>query len=396
MKVSAVICEYNPFHLGHAYQLRAAASPAGEKENAVIAIMSGSFTQRGEPAVLSKYQRAEIAVRLGADLVLELPFPYSSASAEIFGGAGVSIAHRLGCVDHLCFGSEKGDIAALQTVSDRLQSAEYQRALAAHLSDGYENAYRTSAATVYQRLYGEDFTKNGSNDLLSLSYLSALKKYGSAITPMTVMRKGERYNGEGEGFASATSIRSYLKTEHWDRIRASVPKETANALQKAAENGRLADAERLYPLYAALVRVRGKDALEGLYDIPLELAARCAKYIYAKNTEAYLSLCASKNYSPSRVRRAMLTALMNVRKEDVSEVPYTLVLAANETGRALLKTIRKTSSIPVITKPADAERMDGDVARAFRLSARADSVWELLCDVPREGNAMIKESPVML
>ena len=75
MKVSAVICEYNPFHLGHAYQLRAAASPAGEKENAVIAIMSGSFTQRGEPAVLSKYQRAEIAVRLGADLVLELPFP---------------------------------------------------------------------------------------------------------------------------------------------------------------------------------------------------------------------------------------------------------------------------------------------------------------------------------
>ena len=108
MQVTAVICEYNPFHLGHEYQLK------NIKENAVIAVMSGSFTQRGDAAVLSKYERAEIAVRCGADLVLELPFPYSSASAAVFGAAGVHIIRALGCVDALCFGSESDDISSLQ------------------------------------------------------------------------------------------------------------------------------------------------------------------------------------------------------------------------------------------------------------------------------------------
>lgn len=396
MNITAVICEYNPFHLGHAYQLQKAAASDGIQKNAVIAVMSGSFTQRGEAAVLSKYKRAEIAVRCGADLVLELPFPYSSASAEVFGGAGVQIIHALGCADTLCFGSERGDIDALKTISERLDSKEYRDALAEFLASGYENAYRTSAASVYQKLYGEDFSANGSNDILALSYLAALKKYRSEITPVTVTRKGESYNGKGEGFASATSIRAYLQARDFEKICRCVPKETADALREADGNGSLADPERLYPFFAALVRARGESVFEGLYDIPDELAARCRKYIYAKTAEEFLSLCASKNYSPSRVRRAMLTALMNVKKEDVSDVPYTTVLAANALGREILKTIRKTASIPIITKPADAQKYGDAAAKAFALATRADSVWELLCDAPRDGNAMMKEKPVML
>ena len=128
MKICAVICEYNPFHLGHAYQLAEM-----QKRGAVIAVMSGSFTQRGDAAVLSKYDRAEIAVRCGADLVLELPFPYSSAPAEIFGGTGVRIAHALGCVDELCFGSETGDISSLVLLTERLQSEDFREALSTYL-----------------------------------------------------------------------------------------------------------------------------------------------------------------------------------------------------------------------------------------------------------------------
>jgi hypothetical protein len=112
--------------------------------------------------------------------------------------------------------------------------------------------------------------------------------------------------------------------------------------------------------------------------------------------EEFLSLAVSKNDSPSRVRRAMLTALINVKKSDVGEVPYTTVLAANETGREILSKLRKTASIPIVTKPADAKHFGEAVARAAALSANADAVWELLCDTPRAGNAMIREKPRMI
>ncbi len=394
MKNAGIICEYNPFHLGHQYQLQKTAAPNGYKTNAVIAVMSGNFTQRGEAAVLSKYKRAEIALKNGADLVLELPFPYSSASAEIFGEAGIMILDALGCVDTLCFGSETGDISHLQTVSDRLCSESFRKALSEYLLKYPNKTYRTSVSEVYDALYGETFS-DGSNDILSLSYLNALKKHDSAIIPMTVKRKGEHYNGEGEGFASATSVRAYLRTEDFEKIKASVPLETAEALTEAFRNGRLALPEKIYPLFAALIRTRGKAVFENIYDISNELSARFLKYGYARTMEEFLTLCASKNDSPSRIRRAMLNVLMNVRKTDVTQVSYTTVLAANRIGRAVLKNIRKTADIPIITKPADAEKYGDAVASAFALSARADSVWELLTENNDFGNRMLLEKPVM-
>ena len=392
MKICAVICEYNPFHLGHAYQLSEM-----KKRGAVIAVMSGSFTQRGDAAVLSKYDRAEIAVRCGADLVLELPFPYSSAPAEIFGGAGVRIAHALGCVDELCFGSETGDISSLLLLTDRLQSEEFHEALSAYLEKNHAQSYRTAVGKVYRDFYGEDFPAEGSNDILSLSYLSALRFLHSDITPVALMRKGENYNGGGEGFASATTIRALMRSEDWEAVFRCAPKETAERLLAASKEGRLADSDKLFALFAALVRTRSEGAASDLYDIPRDLAARLWKYgREARNMEELLSLAVSKNDSPSRIRRAMLTVLMNVKKRDVGEVPYTTVLAANETGRAILSKLRKTSSMPIITKPADAKRFGENVARAAALSANADAVWELLCDAPRTGNTMMKEKPRML
>jgi len=392
MKICAVICEYNPFHSGHAYQLSEM-----KQKGAVIAVMSGSFTQRGDAAVLSKYDRAELAVQNGADLVLELPFPYSSAAAEIFGRAGVRIADALGCADTLCFGSETGDTEALCALSERLRTEAFQNALADYLSKNKSQSYRTSVGTVYRLFYGEDVPQNGSNDILALSYLSALKELSSPILPTALLRKGEQYNGGGEGFASATTLRSRIAKRDWDFVVRSTPQTTADMLISAAAQGRLADSEKLFPLFAALVRTRKESAFEGIYDISDELASRlCTAGIKAKNTEEFLSLAVSKNDSPSRVRRAVLATLMNVKKSEIGNVPYTAVLAANETGRKILSAIRKTSEIPIITKPADAKRYGETVARAARLCASADSVWELLCDVPRDGNAMIKEKPRML
>ena len=392
MKICAVVCEYNPFHLGHAYQISEM-----KKRGAVIAVMSGSFTQRGDAAVLSKYDRAEIAASCGADLVLELPFPYSSAPAEIFGGAGVRIVHSLGCVDELCFGSETGDISSLLLLTERLQSEDFREVLSAYLEKNHTQSYRTAVGKVYRDFYGEDFPTEGSNDILSLSYLSALRALDSDVTPVALMRKGENYNGGGEGFASATTIRRLMRSEDWEAVFRSAPKETAKKLLIASKEGRLADSDKLFVLFAALVRTRSEDAASDLYDIPHDLAARLWKYgREARSMEEFLSLAVSKNDSPSRVRRAMLTVLMDVKRSDVREVPYTTVLAANETGRAILSKLRKTSSMPIITKPADAKRFGENVARAAALSANADAVWELFCDTSRAGNAMMKEKPRML
>ena len=392
MKICAVICEYNPFHFGHAYQLSEL-----KRQGAVIAVMSGSFTQRGDAVVLSKYARAEIAVRSGADLVLELPFPYSSASAEIFGRAGVRIADALGCVDMLCFGSEAGDTDALLALSERLRADFFQNSLSEYLQKNKKCAYRTSVAEVYRLCYGETFPQSGSNDILSLSYLSALKDLNSDIVPFALKRKGEQYNGGGGGFASATTVRAHIMKRDWDFVFQNTPEFTANMLFSAAEKGSLADSEKLFPLFASLVRTRGEDIFEDIYDISDELAARLyAAGTKAKNAEEFLNLAVSRNDSPSRVRRAVLGTLMNVKNEDVGEVPYTSVLAANEMGRKILSAIRKKSEIPIITKPADAKQHCSCVSRAAKLCANADSIWELLCDFPREGNAMIKEKPRML
>jgi predicted nucleotidyltransferase len=392
MKICAVICEYNPFHLGHAYQLCEM-----KKRGAVIAIMSGSFTQRGDAAVLSKYERAEIAVRHGADLVLELPFPYSSTPAEIFGKAGVQIAHSLGCVDELCFGSETGDISSLQQLSDRLQAKNFKEALSSNLKKNPTQSYRTAVAKVYENFYSEKFPSDGSNDILSLSYLSALRSLESEITPVALKRKGENYNGSGQGFASATTVRSLIKTENWDAMSRSVPKVTADLLLSASKAGRIAESDKLFSLFAVLVRTRDFEYFTELYDIPRDLAARLWKYgREAKNMDEFLSLTSSKNDSPSRIRRAVLTVIMNVKNSNVDSVSYTTVLAANATGREILSKLRKTASIPIITKPADAKRYGESAMHASVLAANADAVWELLCNTPRAGNSMIKEKPRMI
>ena len=391
MKLTSVICEYNPFHMGHAYQLSEM-----KKHGAVVAIMSGSFTQRGTPAILSKYERAKTAVLCGADLVLELPFPFSSARADLFGAAGVKILSSLGCVDEICFGSETGTIEPLIEAEARLSSSAFQNALEKILSENRNISHRAAMTAAYRSLYGVDSALTGSNDILALSYLAALREQKSPLKPTTVKRIGETYNGEGEGFSSATSIREMLKHHDLEAVKRAVPQKCAEILIKSAKNGEICDEERLFSLFALLARTR-EDLLLEIPDIPSELAFRMIKSAkIAKNTEEFLSLAETKLYSRSRIRRGMLYAAIGVKKEDFDKVLYTTVLAANQTGREILSRIRKTAQIPIITKPADAANFGEDVSRAFALSARADSVWELLLPAPHSGERMMREHPRML
>ncbi len=391
MTVTSVICEYNPFHLGHAYQL-------GEmkKRGAVIALMSGSFTQRGTPALLMKYERAQAAVLCGADLVLELPFPYCAARADIFGAAGVRILSALGCADEICFGSETGELDTLLRADARLCSEEFRAALAERLAQSRALSQRTAISETYRALYGREDALDGSNDILALSYLAALREQKSPLKPVAIRRIGERYDGSGEGFASATSIRRMLaqRDAAWER---AVPAETARLLKNAQEAGTLADEERLYSLFAMLMRTGREDVLAACPDVPSELASRMVRAARTANgTQELLRLSVSRQFSASRVRRAMLYAVVGVTEKDFGKVPFTTVLAANDTGRRLLSAIRKSADVAVITKPADAGAFGDGVARAFDLASRADGVWELLAEAPKGGDRMMKEHPRIL
>ena len=391
--VCAVICEYNPFHLGHAYQLSEM-----KRRGDVIAVMSGSFTQRGDAALLSKYERARAAVLGGADLVLELPFPYSSSRAERFAAGGVDIVCALGCVDELCFGSETGDLAALEIAAENASSAEFRSALDARLAADHAIPWRTAFADVYAELFGGDAVWRGSNDILALSYMMRLRENASLVRPVALRRIGEAYNGGGmDGFRSASSIRRLLEQGNAEEALAAVPKATAEALRTALDAGHIAYTERLFPLFAALIRTGRTEVLDDVPDVTAELACRMMNAArQAQGMEAFLSLAVTKRYSESRVRRALLSALLDVKNTDVSGVNYTTVLAANARGRELLSVMRKTALIDIITKPADYALCGDAVKRAFSLASRADSIWELLCDAPRDGMAMMREKPRIL
>ncbi len=391
MKITSVICEYNPFHFGHEYQLSEI-----KKHSAVICIMSGSFTQRGSPAILSKYERARLAVMHGADLVLELPFPFSSARADLFARGGIQILSSLGCVDEICFGSESGDLQTLLKTEERLRSSVFQAALAECLQKDPTLSHQAAKQTVFSSLYGKHTMPNGSNDLLALSYLTALHEIGSFIVPVTLKRMGETYNGSGQGFSSATSIRTYLKTDNIDALKISVPPMVADSLVSAKNKGELCNEDALYPFFAFLVRTR-EDMLNEIPDIPEDLLFRMKKAgKSAKNMEEFLSLTSSKCYSPSRIRRGVLFSLLHVREIDFQSLPYTMVLAANETGREILSSIRKTANIAVITKPGDAKNFGDSVFSAFSCNAQADRIWSLLLSSPLPGDTMMKEHPRMV
>lgn len=390
MKTAAVICEYNPFHLGHAYQLREM-----KKLGAVVAVMSGSFTQRGSAAVLSKYERARLAVENGADLVLELPFPFCAMSGEIFARGGVSVAEGLSAVDTLCFGSETADMEAILTAVSRTESEEFRAALSAYLAEKKSATYRAAFAEVYRTMYGENAVFGGSNDILGFLYVQALHRRGSDIEPRALLRVGEDYNGGGSGFASATSIRKMIAGRDAEGLKKAVPASVFSSITDAVEKGSIADSERFFPLFAASARVGLLDERDA-FDVPSELACRIRSAAEtARTTEELLSLVRTKNFSDSRIRRAMLAMFFGIAASDVEAVHFTTVLAANEKGREILSLVRKTATLPILTKPADGKYLPASARRAFALACRADSVWEMLCDVPREGGAMLREHPRM-
>ncbi len=391
MKITGIVCEYDPFHNGHAYLLER----AREGSEVVICAMSGNFTQRGSMALVDKYTRAEAALRGGADLVLELPYPFSSTSAEYFATAGVAILASAG-VDRICFGSEQGDIVPLE------RAAELSMTLSrgyGQIGVGTAEGYFDALGAAYFDRYGEHLTV-GPNDILGIEYCKAILRGGHEMIPEAVVRRGDGFHAETTGatpFASATALRKQIREQGIDGLEAYMPDSSLALLRGAVERGDApVDMNRIGSAVLAFFRTVDPQVLCEIAELGNGLEHRlCEVARAAKSMEEFFALTATKKYTDARIRRAVLFAMTGVRREDLLKgVRYTSVFATNKRGCEWLSTLRKRErAIPIVTKPADAAKVD---ARQYELSFAADSLFTLAMPQPREAGYFVRKSAAIL
>ncbi len=349
MKDFGIICECNPFHNGHA-RLFAQARAMGA--NRIVCVMSGNAVQRGELAVADRYLRAEILVRCGADLVLELPYPWSAGSAEYFSSAAVSILSNY--VDHIAFGSECGDLSLLTGAAVAAGSDDFRARYAARLADG-----EGAAHAYFEELATRGFSPLSSNDLLGIEYLRAADRLGLSMQFATVRREGAGYRDVAlsDGMLpSATALRAALARGEYEVLDAHMPPEAAAILREAAENGALTDLSLIDAAVLLHFRLSTPAALDGIAETGGGLASRlCSLARGVHSADEWFEALRTKRYTDAKLRRAILFSLTAVREELLSSLPtYTTLLAANEHGRALLAEKRKGKRTLLVTKPADA------------------------------------------
>lgn len=341
MNTLGIIAEYNPLHNGHLYQL----NRCKEEANAefVIVIMSGNFTQRGEAAILDKWTRSRLAVEHGADLVLELPFAYAVNSAEHFAKGGIGILNALGCVTHLGFGAEAESLEQLQQVAEivHVEDESFQQQMKYFLAEGL--SYAKAREKALQQKANETFQDllRKPNNILAIEYLKQLKIHKSPIKPIMVNRKGAGYHSTTPeaGFASATAIRNHICAEE---RREYVPQRVDWELENAKK------VQGYFPLIQAQILSRSAEDIAKIFSVGEGLENRMKEQIRKSgDLETFIENTCSKRYPKTRIRRILCQMMVGLI--DFQEEYYARLLAASSKGTGLLKKIKKTSEIPVIT-----------------------------------------------
>ena len=360
---TAIICECSPFHNGHQYLFRTARLLTGEEN---IAIMSGSFTQRGEVAVTDKFTRAGALIRGGADLVVELPTAFAVANAQRFAEGGVRIAKSFACVNTLAFGCETEDIGVLRTAANALRSERVNSLIAEEMQAG--GYYPRALQSAVEKVYGADAAAavSSPNNILAVEYIRALEDSG--IAPLPIKRKGVSHDsGTPSGnFASASQIRAMLR--NGEDVSRFVPE----APQKITYPERL-DAAVLYRLRTMTAEElrRVPDVGEGLENRILEAAGQSG------SVEELLQRVKTKRYTHARLRRIITCAFLGIT-EELQNTPadYARVLGMTDWGAGLLCSCR----CEIVTSAAKSLRENGKIAPFLQLDIRAGDVAALAYD----------------
>ena len=333
MKIASIIAEYNPFHRGHVYQIQKIKS---EYSDFIVVIMSGNFVQRGEPAIINKFERAKIAVDKGASLVLELPLYYATSNAEIFARGGITILNSMGIIDRLYFGSED-DASTLKNLSEKIYKNLDNEKIKKFLAEGNSYIKSRELAMDFLSQKEREILKK-PNNILGLEYIKNLEKLNSKIEAHSMPRKNVNHKDDFalEGFASASHIRSLAY--RGEDVSSFLPG------YDLVEENKL---ENYFEIFKYKM-LAGKINFTDYFDYEVGLENRILENLDAKNFEELIEKVHSKRHSKSRIKRLVLEILLDIKKDSIKkffETPYTRVLACDERGIEILKKSKNKNKI---------------------------------------------------
>ena len=354
-KVVGIIAEYNPFHNGHSYHIQNTKAQTGA--DFVVAVMTGNFTQRGNTSVINKWEKTKMALNGDADLVIELPTIYSVSSAENFANGAVKILNELGIVDTISFGMEADDVSTLNNIANVLvnEPPEYKAILEHELGKG--NSFPKARENALM-MYLNDIKRyanvvKGSNNILAIEYLKALKKQKSSIVPFGVKREKVYYNSTKiiDEYASATGIRNLLLHNQLEEVRKVVPAKSYSILLNNLRQGTYVldiiayNDEIIYKLRSMTVKQIANlpDVSEGLEYLIKDVSNK------TNNLIELINGIKSKRYTQTRIQRILLYALLGITKKDMEMskkiTPYIRVLGCSEKGKILLSQINSKAKV---------------------------------------------------
>ena len=384
MKIVGLVTEYNPFHNGHLHHLKSSLEKTGATHS--IAIMSGQFLQRGVPALVDKWQRAQMAVEAGIDLVIELPVMYATGSAEYFAEGAVAHLDALGCVDSLCFGSESGSIDGLQTIAQVLidEPPEFKHILKENLQKGLPYPTARSLALVN---YIQDETIEAlaasPNNILGIEYIKAILRLNSTITPHTVTRLQAGYHStELQGnICSATAIRNHLVTSNRpiEELEAFMPQTSYKAIYSANMSEQYSTLNDYYSYLRYRIHTMSLEELRAIKDVGEGLENLIKASIKkADNIIDFIDLVKSKRYTQTRIQRILIHILLSIKATDYpqqAQAHYIRILAMNNKGKEILSSIRKTCETPIITTLSKLNSSDSQLHKVLDQDILATDIY---------------------
>ena len=374
LSVTGIIAEFNPLHTGHELLLKKA-----KEQGTAVAVISGNFVQRGDLAIAEKRIRARAALLSGADLVLEMPVPYSMSTAQKFALGGVSALKGVGC-DTLLFGSESGDIAELTAACDILKTKEYSERLSTYLDTGITFALAREKAACDLGL--KEGSLSGANNNLAIEYMTAAGNIGADFRFQTLKRQGASHDSSeaSGGYASASLLRERILSGDRDFCKDYIPEKVFPLF--TPEN--TADIRRIENAVLAVLRTRTLNELKNLPDISEGLENKLFSEIkVAISLEDLYNRIKVKRYTLARIRRLVLSAFIGLDGTFFMKYPpYVRVLGFNEQGMALLKERASGSDIPIVTRVSEIKNLTPTALKLFEAESRATDLFSLALPKP--------------
>ncbi|MBQ7131277.1 MAG: nucleotidyltransferase family protein [Oscillospiraceae bacterium] len=378
MKISGIICEYNPLHNGHIHHIEETRKNGATH---IVGIMSGNYVQRGDVAILNKFDRAKLAVKSGVDLVVELPAPYCLATAEKYARGAVFLLKSLGVVDELSFGSECGDIGMLRRGAAVADEFSNSKEVIDMLEEG-----KTYPAAIYEltkKKYGDAVSSlfEGPNNELAIEYIRAINHLEAKIDPFTIVRLGNEHDAADsiiDGYASASAIRKSI-FEGKD-FTDKAPEETCKAIFESLKSGKISRGETLERLFLYKLRSMSVEDIAKLPDVAQGLEHRIYEARDCTSMADVLKKVKTKRYTMARIRRIFFNMLLGITAEDLNFYPpYGRILATNERGFEILSEAKGKAVIPFGTSLAKLSAIDEVSARYAKIESDSTDIYSLSC-----------------